>query len=126
MAGGEHFGRAALPSHFVDDRVHERGIGAAKREDRLLAIADPDRATRQLVQFQEERELNWTRVLKLVDDQQLQARAQLFGDLGTIEELERTLFHVDIVDVTSLFFPSGVTSQSFGDRVVDESNIVVD
>ena len=82
----------------LDGGVHQRGVRAAEREDRLLRIADPDRLGRELRELEEHGELDRASVLEFVDEEQVELPGEGRAHVGPTKERERERLLIDEVD----------------------------
>jgi len=72
-----------------------------------------------MVQAEEELELYGARVLKFVDDDESEALGELAGHLGAVEQAERALEHVDVIDQPEAFLPALVAFEAEASTLED-------
>ena len=76
--------RAPECFQISEDRLHQRRIAAPKSVDGLFDVAYPIDLLGELGQPKKQCKLNGTRILKLIDHQQVEFITQCFGDEGVV------------------------------------------
>jgi hypothetical protein len=98
----ENVGRSAQTWQLAQYGLHQFRVAPTKAVDGLLDVADPDGLPGDARQAHEERELDRARVLKLIDQEELELFGQRFDDLGLVEKSEKQVLLIDEIDDTEL------------------------
>ena len=98
----QHIGVRAATLQVGQRRVHQFGVAAAKRVDRLLHVADEDHPLRQMGELHEQRQLHRVRVLEFVHQQQLELVFETLAHLRVVHGAQCEMFHVGEIDQAAL------------------------
>ena len=117
-----------LSAHrFGDDRPgglkDQIRVRAAKTENSLLRIADPERPFGDLRDLEKQGKLNGAGVLELVDENARQRLLQTFRHCGVIQELKRQVLLIDEVDQPMRLLVFRVQRERVGGGPVDPANV---
>ena len=103
--------------------MHEFRITTPESVDRLLDVPHPVNPLGKACQFQEQRELDWARVLKLVDHQQIEFFPEHSSDIRMVEQAEQLVLLIGKVENAEFLLESLIVRQGLGREIEHQCEV---